>query len=283
MSVNGSVERVGAGHFVARKLYDGVVSELFVPTTLNEETDGVQKARTFLKAGIGLAIPYTHPSRLDPHRLAKLWKYNEFAEREVLFPISLHQYTIGAIIPAWPTGLKFHPVITRETIERFKAAQAKQGNEITDRQARIQLGKPAERDYLDVAVDTLAHGGIVCYAPTTTRTPELAMPPGRLRPSDLLFNAAASRGVRFGVLVTAYEINGAEDYQAFRGLNLFKRYTLHTGDAFLDEELVDRLEDFRAERNLPPRRNPFDNTDDWLYQTQLPSLVPPAYRPRNGG
>jgi len=261
-------QKVSKEHFNARKKYQRL-SKFILPTELKPEDggEGVDRARSLLREGTGLVIVYTHPSRTDTYRLMDLWQYDEFAERRCLTPIALHQYNKIARKTAAPTGLEFYPVVTSETIARRK------NKGLTEGHGRMK--------FLDGANEALAGGGIILFAPTTTRTSELSMPPGKLRPTDILLNYAQMKGVRFAVMSTAFEINGVTSYQHASGLNVFRNYTLHTGSTFMDNEILEQLVKFRKDNNLPEKtKRPFDNTDEWLVQTQLPLLVPPAYFPK---
>ncbi len=270
---NISRERVESptGHVLARMFYSHA-SQPFIPTAIQhtgmqDGISGTEKAKSLLRQGVGLVIIYTHPSRTDTHRLMGLWRDREYAVPTCLIPIAFHQINLAARISAWPTGVKFHGIVTKETVARGKNKGHKEGD--------------GSRTFLTRAVAILSGGGIVLLAPSATRTPVLTMPEGLLKPTDTLLNAVQRSGIPFAVMSTGFEIDGVTSYAEANGFNLFRRYTLNTGYTFTDSEILERLEEFRTERKLPsnPKR-PFDYTDQWLFETQLPSLVPPAYLPK---
>lgn len=258
------------GHVIGRKIYSHL-SQLVIPTAIRPEdggnsVTGVEKARNLLRDDIGLVIIYTHPSRTDTFRLMGLWKYGEYARPRCLIPIAYHQFNLAAKISAWPSGIEFHPIVTRETVARGKNGGLEENH--------------GSVSFLKTAVKLLAGGGIVLSPPTATRTPVLSMPEGT-RPTDILLNAAHSKRVSFAVLVTGFEIDGVTSYEKARGFNLLRKYILHTGNTFTADEILEQLDSFRETRGLTidPKR-PFNDTDQWLFETQLPLLVPPAYRPK---
>lgn len=260
-------EEVSRGHFIGRRVYSQL-SRLLVPTTIHPEDTGdgitgVERAKSLLQDGVGLVIIYTHPSRTDTYRLMGLWRYGEYAWPRCLIPIAYHQFNLAAKISAWPSGIEFHSIVTKETVASRRNNGLKEGH--------------GNRSFLETAVKLLAGGGIVLLPPTATRTSVLSMPE-RIRPTDMLLDMANIRRVRFAVFFTGFEINGVTSYENASGLNLFKRYTLHTGRTLLDSEIANQLARFREEKGLEGKR-PFSGTDQWLFETQLPSLVPPAYRP----
>ena len=258
------------GHVLTRGFYS-LASQLVIPTSIVHEgmqngISGAERAKTLLKMGVGLIIIYTHPSRTDTHRLMGLWRNHEYAVPSCLIPIASHQMNVAARISALPTGVEFHGIVTKETVARRQNKGHKEGYGSTK--------------FLEIAIQRLSAGGIVLLAPSATRTPVLTMPEGLLTPTDVLLNAAQRKSIPFAVMSTGFEINGVTSYQDASGFNLFRRYTLHTGNTFTDSEILERLEAFRTEKGLlfNPKR-PFNDTDQWLFETQLPSLVPPAYRP----
>lgn len=255
------------GHIIGRKIYSRL-SQFFIPTIIRPEDTGdgitgVERAKLLLRDGVGLVIIYTHPSRTDTYRLMGLWQHDEYARPRCLIPIALHQFSLAAKISAWPSGIEFHPIVTKETVARGKNNDLKEGH--------------GSVSFLETAVRLLAGGGIVLLPPTATRTPVLSMPEG-IRPTDMLLNAAHRKGVSFAILITGFEIDGVTSYEDASGINLFRRYTLHTGRTLLDSEIANQLARFREERGLAGKRL-FSGTDQWLFETQLPLLVPPAYRP----
>lgn len=258
------------GHVLARIFYSHA-SQPFIPTSIQHEgvqdgISGTEKAKSLLKKGVGLVIIYTHPSRTDTHRLMGLWRDREYAAPPCLIPIAYHQINLAARISAWPTGVEFHGIVTKETVARGKNQGHKEGD--------------GSRAFLTRAVTILSKGGIVLLAPSTTRTPVLTMPEGLLKPTDALLNAAQRHGTHFAVMSTGFEIDGVTSYEEASGFNLFRRYTLKTGYTFTDREISEELKKFRTEKGLLfNTKRPFDDTDQWLFETQLPSLVPPAYRP----
>lgn len=265
-------QRSPMGHVLMRMFYSHA-SQLFIPTAIRHEgnQDGItgsEKAKQLLQEGVGLVITYTHPSRTDTHRLMGLWRDSEYAKPTCLIPIAIHQFNLAARISAWPAGLEFHGIVTKETVARGK------NNGHEENYGSIK--------FLEIALKRLAGGGIVLLAPTTTRTTRLTMPEG-LRPTDMLLNTAQRRGIPFALMPTGFEINGVTLYEEASSFNLLRhrRYTLRTGNTFTDKEVAEQLEEFRNGRALPvdPKR-PFNHTDQWLFETQLPSLVPPAYLPR---
>src|SRR5438105_1805288 len=127
-------EKSPFGHFVARRVYQ-ILSRVLLPTDLkpHDGGEGMEKAKSLLRKGVGIVIVYTHPTGTDTYREEELWQYNEFAERRVLTPIALHQDKKIARISAAPTGLEFHPVVTTETIERYRVKNPdKKAEELTD-------------------------------------------------------------------------------------------------------------------------------------------------------
>lgn len=96
----------------------------------------------------------------------------------------------------------------------------------------------------------------------------------------MLLNTAHSKKVLVAILVTAFEINGVTNYASADGFNFRKRYTLHAGAALTSEEVLEALAKFRQHKGLPIPKRPFDDTDQWLYETQFPPLVPLSYRPQ---
>ncbi len=264
-------KKVSQKHFASRQRYQRL-SKYILPTGLKPEDGGVglERARSLLHEGVGLVIVYPHLSKTDTYRLEELWQYQEFAERRCLTPIALHQDNLLARKTAAPTGLEFYPIVTPETVIREKNKGLPEGH--------------GRMGFLNSSARALAEAGIILFAPTGTRMSELSMPPGRLRPTDILLNHVDMRGVPFAIFVTAFEIDGVTSYKKAAGLNLRKRYTLHTGSTFLASEILEELATFREEKRLPadPKR-PFDNTDKWLYEKQFPLLVPPAYNPKGIG
>lgn len=256
---------------LGRWIYEKI-SHVLIPTDLKPEDggEGIKKVRRLLEKGVGSVAIYTHPSQTDTYRKMVLWKYPEFRDRRHLIPIAYHQFNGLVVASAWLPGMEFYPVVTPETIAKGKNNKLKEGH--------------GGLRFLREGVTALSEAGIILLAPTRTRTSILSMPQGRLAPTDALLNDAYGKGINFAVFVTGFEINGVTNYAKARGLNMLRNrhYTLHTGNTFTADELLDKLSRFRQERNLKenPRR-PFDHTDRWLYETQLPYLVPPAYLPKN--
>lgn len=268
------IERSPRRHMISRMLYQKL-SGLLIPTHLKqersgEEIEGIEKARRSLEEGRGVVVIYTHPSRLDTHRLMELWKYPEFAERRCLIPIAYHQFNRVVVATSWPTGVEFYPIVTQETVNKQKNNSKPEGY--------------GSVEFLREVIKALSQGGTILLAPTTTRTSVLSRPPeGKLQPTDALLNAAHTRRVPFSILFTGFEINGATSYENVRGFNIFtnRHYTLHIGRTLTDAEILDEVTNFRRGRDLSedPKR-PYNGTDAWLYETQLPLLVPPAYLPK---
>lgn len=259
-------EKVSRRHFIVRKAYQKL-SGLLLPTDLKPEDggEGIERARSLLREGLGFVIIYTHPSRTDTYRLMELWQYDEFAERRCLIPIAYHQFNRWVTTSAWPTGTEFYPIVTEETVNRKKNNGLSEGY--------------GSRRFLNNAVEALSQGGTVLLAPSMTRTAQLKLPE-KLRPTDMLLNGAHMRRVPFAVLFTGFEINSVTSYESARGINLFRKYTLHTSSTLTDSEILKKLVNFREDNGLDLKR-PFNGTDEWLYQTQLPSLVSPAYHPKS--
>jgi len=262
-------EQSPRGHVLARIFYSHA-SQLIIPTSIERrgEQDGVagaERAKSLLRDGVGLVIIYTHPSRTDTHRLMGLWRDNEYATPPCLIPIAYHQMNLAARISAWPTGVEFHGIVTKETVARGKNKGHEEGY--------------GSIKFLEVGIQTLSRGGIVLLAPSSTRTTRLTMPDG-IRPTDMLLNTAQRKGVPFALMSTGFEINGVTSYEHANGFNFFRRYTLRTGNTFTNREILEQLERFRTERGLQAdSRRPFNDTDQWLFETQLPSLVPVTYHP----
>ena len=83
------------------------------------------------------------------------------------------------------------------------------------------------------------------------------------------------------IVCMGVEINGVSDYKEASGMNMGRKYTIRIGEAYTNEELLKRLEVYRAQYDLSkPRVNrPYQHVDRWLFETQFPQLVPQTYLP----
>lgn len=262
-------QKIGRLPFVGRKV-SRFLTNLALPTKIKAESDPgeedpIKKAKKLLNDGTGLIIVYTHPSRTDTNRLMGLWKEREFAERRCLIPIARHQFILPARLSAMLSNLEFYPIVTQETINKNKNGD-------------LALNH-GSRGFLKSAREALAQAGVILVAPSMTRSPHLLLP-DIFQPTDILLNAAREDHTQVAVMTTGFEIQGATSYDSAGGYNFFRGYTLHVGKTWEGDEILEELERFRGERNLSenPKR-PFTYTDQWLYETQFPKVVPPYYLP----
>lgn len=280
-----SKERVPGQQVLIRRLYQLALGAI-LPTTIEPESH-IERAKELLESGYGLAIAYTHFSMSEPIRLTKLWKHLAFAKRDYVIPIATHQYHKGAQLLSAHTGIEFCQLVTPETVARGKNNGHKVGF--------------GSKDYLTKGGTALITGGIVPFAPSAHRTPELTLPPD-FQPTDQLLNKAyrlrqirqkhlRQRGetldqtpkMQFGLLAIGVEIANVTDYSSTTGMNPLRRYIFRLGMPVTDKELLERLAEFRQANNLPNPKDdrPFDDTDLWLFKKIFPELVPPSYLPHS--
>lgn len=264
--------RISSAEQIARRGYT-FLGGLLLPTELRVEAldqegrNGLEKANDLLQQGFGMTVVYTHPAKLDPFHLMKLWAEDAFRSAPIVVPIADHQngWYVQAI--ASPTGTEIPSVVTPETMRKA----IKKGKKIDRAQAQKKFNC-----YLSLSTDALAHAGVVLLASSATREPFLK--PSALKPTETLLNRVPAP-TRFGVMCAGIEIEGVTDYSKAKGFNIGKRHIIRLGPTFTDEDVAVRLREFREVNNLPEQPDlPFANVDEWIRTTQLPPLVPPAYR-----
>lgn len=244
--------------------------KILLPTDVIHHGNGIVRIKELLateERKRAINIIYNHPSKSDvPRQLVSyLWQDPDFKELQMAVPISADEYTEKTETAGNLVGLKEFPVVTPEVYERA-----------------TEIGH--ERGYGNIAyakgIKTISQeGGVNILAPSAGRQSELHV--ADTNAAELLLTVAGDHTV---TLFVGVEINRIRKYDTTKngGVNVGRKYTLHVGDAYTNEEIAEKLIGYREVKGLPtPRTNrPYRNLDEWIFTQQLPQLVSPYYLPR---
>lgn len=187
--------------------------------------------------GKGGIIWYNHTSRAETLALPQVIIAELKPSTPVMLPIALHQIESG-FGPAlsWlvnHSNAVLCPVITDNTREKY----LKKGKPLPSAEVKKQY----EKEYLGLAVETLARGGVVAVDPQGTRLPELRIP--KMPATSLLARKIKEQGLADKVVNIAvgmtYRNQDRYDRRGASGYNPLGRLDMRFGNVFSLHDILD--------------------------------------------
>jgi hypothetical protein len=222
-----------------------------LPCQFHVDDQHVAEAETILEQGNGLIILMNHFSMRDALQVTSwLFRHRVASRRRIVAPVAFHQDGFVIRVMSNLVAIELCPIVTSRT-EELGAGGKRRGSGI--------------RDYLNTAVETLKHGGMVLVAPQGSRKSQLGEPVGH--PVGNIISWAKRKGAQnLGTWCFGLGITGATSYDKKKvsGSNFFRRFDLRIGKPYIAEEAIEIA-------------GGIDMVDTWVFD-QLAELVPEAYR-----
>jgi len=164
------------------------------------------------------------------------------------------------------SGITLHRVVTKDVAQR-------------DKHNKHKIGFGNVSYYKDIIRSTQSMEPVnVFLAPDAGIRPNLAgdNQGEHTRAGEFLLTAGGQNSV---TLMMAVEIIGDINFEKSRGKNLRKPYIIHVGNAYTNQEILEKLKDYRARKGLKLSRadRPFEHFDAWLFEEEFPKIAPNKY------
>jgi len=214
------------------RIFITFITRSIFPSHVIDPKNVLAKVDQEAKKGKGLLIVYTHFGYRDGIEVNRslILKSPVLRTREVINPISFHQYTktLGNIT-RFLHGEIF-PVVNDDTLQRKGYEHLPKGQ-----------GLPA---FIARSSQVLLQGGVVTLAVNAGRRAYLDMEDIQKPVGYFIAATGAKQCTHYGVLLVSLSIDGVTDYdtKAIRGMNFGKTYLLTIGKYYDVTELLEQKE-----------------------------------------
>lgn len=240
-----------------RRRYRLVASKFF-KTRVASGWENLEEAAKFAEhEGAGVSIKINHFSRSDPlQAMLAATMHPAFADKRIVAPIAAHQTLPGwvkLVERAKGCGIELFPIVTKNTLVRAKARSKAEG---------LRVGQ-GFMQYLKRSSEILKLGGVDISAPQGER--QAYLEPFDSRPFATFVRMMRRHHVEnFGVLFLGFELEGVDNYQEVRGLNLCRPCPVNFGKFYSRDKMLEAVERENAD------------LDFWAWN-QLALVSNPAY------
>lgn len=230
---------ISTKEYASRMIWKNVLEHTILRSEVIDKNGSLKKAREAAEHGETVIVVITHPTRTDPvHEMIAIANMKEFANKQILAPIALHQYKFPWNWLAEETGVLLDPLVTESTLK-------KKGYE------NEELGKGEEK-FRNDSIDAINVGRPIVIAIQGTRSSLLGEPTkntlGKLV-ADVDRDPLA-KTKKYSFLFVANEIKGVEDYSQKNGFNFSKKYTVNVGAFLSKEEILARANALKNEAEI---------------------------------